>query len=278
MLLSEYTSRQPRRSGNLFSLTAGQKLSGVVLRLTPSAAVSGRIVDEDGDPLAGVQVQLLRITYSTGQKGLTTADAPPAATDDRGIYRIAGVTPGRYYLTAAPPSMASLLQGDARYVRTYYPGAIDAAAAALIDLAPGAELENIGLKFTRVQTVHIRGQVLGARPADIGLYPEVLGSNSYQNTRSSPPDGKFSFDGVLPGAYQLRVKILDEPIAWASRSFSVGPAGVDGLTSCRFPAPPSPAKFTSMASKTRRTSPKSSSSLAGRPAHGFGCHLHAGGE
>ena len=100
LLLTEETARQPRRSGTVVSLAPGQKLSAIVLRLTPSAAVSGRIVDEDGEALGNVQMQLWHITYRNGRRELAAEYDRKVSTDDRGIYRIAGVTPGRYYLSA----------------------------------------------------------------------------------------------------------------------------------------------------------------------------------
>jgi protocatechuate 3,4-dioxygenase beta subunit len=230
--LAEFTNWQPRRSGTVLSLAAGQKLSGIVLRLVPSAAVSGRIVDEDGDPLKSVQVQLWRITYFPGRRALTTANAERSSTDDRGVYRVAGITPGKYYLSAAPSGdVPNWPPDDARYVQAFYPGTLDPAVAAPIDVAPGAELENIGFKLSKVQTVHVGGRVLSAAAADVSLSPESIVSNSHYSTSSILPDGRFDFDGVLPGTYNLLVRIREgEHRGWAYRPLTVGPTGVDGLT------------------------------------------------
>jgi carboxypeptidase family protein len=233
LLLAEHTARQPRRAGTVFSLSAGQTMSGIILRLRAFAAVSGRIVDEDGDPLAGMQVQLLHVTYRSGRRELQLlADyGRDARTDDRGIYRIAGITPGKYYLSASPSEqMPNLPLEDARYLRTYYPGTLDPNTAAPIQLAAGGELENISLKLSKVHTVRVSGRVLSAVPASVNLDAESI-VYTHQGTESVLPDGKFEFAGVAPGAYRLIVRVRQgEQRAWAYRSLSVGATGVDGLT------------------------------------------------
>jgi len=52
--MNQDSARQPRREGTLFTLAPAQNLSGLVLRLTPFCALSGRILDQDCDPAAAV--------------------------------------------------------------------------------------------------------------------------------------------------------------------------------------------------------------------------------
>ncbi|HLK65248.1 MAG TPA: carboxypeptidase-like regulatory domain-containing protein [Bryobacteraceae bacterium] len=216
--VSQYASNQTR-SKTVFSLAPGQTLSDIALHLTPAGAISGRIVDEDGDPVARVNVHLWRITYRNGSRDLTTT-GQNVMTDDRGIYRIAGVPPGRYYLSATPTQSApNSPPDDARYLRTYYPGVFDPAAAAPIDLRPGSETENVNFKLSKVQTTHVRGRVSSAAQADLSLYPENGTSNSAESSRSLLPDGKFDFDGVVPGAYRIRVHVKEgDREAWCRNS------------------------------------------------------------
>jgi hypothetical protein len=63
------------------------------LTLTPWSTVTGRVVDESGEPVQGASLQLLRPQFQDGRRRLV-----PAATrtsDDRGVFRIFGVEPGR---------------------------------------------------------------------------------------------------------------------------------------------------------------------------------------
>ncbi|MFN7926278.1 MAG: carboxypeptidase-like regulatory domain-containing protein, partial [Bryobacteraceae bacterium] len=175
LTLTRDTAIRPLHSGTAFSAAAGQKLTGLVLRLTPGAALSGRIADEDDDPVAGVLVQLWSITYRRGRRELSANPDARATTDERGIFRIGGVAPGRHFLSATYPDTP---QEAFRYVRTFYPGTLDPAAAAPLDLTPGADLENINVKISKVQTVRVAGRVLSTVPSNVLLYPEgVISSN-----------------------------------------------------------------------------------------------------
>ena len=66
----EYGARGPQRPGTTLTLAAGQHLQDVNFRLTPHAVIVGRVVDEDGEPVAGAQVQAMRYRYIQGRKQL----------------------------------------------------------------------------------------------------------------------------------------------------------------------------------------------------------------
>jgi len=95
----EYGSRtrQGFGSGATLKLEKAQKLPQLDIKLIPHAVITGRIVDEDGDPVPYADVQLLRFLYSQGSRQLTPFAG--ASTDDLGEYRMFGVAPGKYYLS-----------------------------------------------------------------------------------------------------------------------------------------------------------------------------------
>jgi protocatechuate 3,4-dioxygenase beta subunit len=66
------------------------------------AVISGRVVDRDGDPVLGANVALSR-----------TGFAVTGATDDRGEFRLAHLTPGNYSLRVTPPIAANAPWGEA---------------------------------------------------------------------------------------------------------------------------------------------------------------------
>src|SRR5215469_11509921 len=77
------------------TVQAGQTTEDVNLELIRTGAVSGRIVDADGEPRSGVSVQLRSVTEKKGRP------FNGAVTDDRGAYRIFQIPPGKYHLSAA---------------------------------------------------------------------------------------------------------------------------------------------------------------------------------
>jgi hypothetical protein len=55
-----YGQRGSERSGTTLTLGPGQTLSDIVFRLVPGAVISGRVFDEDGEPVAGAMVHAMR--------------------------------------------------------------------------------------------------------------------------------------------------------------------------------------------------------------------------
>ena len=125
----QYGQRTPNGQGTPFPLAANQTMKDVALRLTPTGTVSGRILDENGQPAMGIPVQLLRQVYNpTGKVYQAVASI---SADDRGQYRMFGVTPGRYYLAIGnppgPPRIVSTggvitQPGSMAYALAYFPG------------------------------------------------------------------------------------------------------------------------------------------------------------
>src|SRR5690348_12397187 len=55
-----------RSEGRLLTITAGQEVKDIHLRLQAAAVVRGRVTDEDGDPLANAEVTVFRQTFVGG--------------------------------------------------------------------------------------------------------------------------------------------------------------------------------------------------------------------
>jgi hypothetical protein len=115
-LEGRYGARLPLAEGLSVRVGDGGRRTGLEIRMWPSAAVSGRILDEQGRPVAGVRVQALQRRASAG--GCRYASTWSDTTNDRGEYRISRLTPGEYVtvvpfraesrvLSAAPAKIAS---------------------------------------------------------------------------------------------------------------------------------------------------------------------------
>src|SRR5579872_3637461 len=48
-------------------LSAGQSMTGLSIKLTPEGTISGKITDEDGDPVARAQVMIYQSRYQNGR-------------------------------------------------------------------------------------------------------------------------------------------------------------------------------------------------------------------
>jgi protocatechuate 3,4-dioxygenase beta subunit len=93
-----YTSVRPGAGSPLIGVAAGQHIKDIFVRLLPTVAVFGQIVDEHSDPLQDVSVRVLARDFRAGHVVLTQAGK--ATTDDHGDYRVFGLRPGNYYLVA----------------------------------------------------------------------------------------------------------------------------------------------------------------------------------
>ena len=93
-----YGQRRPLQAGTPLQLADGQQLRGVDFQLPRGSVIGGRVLDEDGEPMAGVMVRAMRYQYLQGDRRLTPAGT--GQTDDRGQYRIWGLMPGDYYINA----------------------------------------------------------------------------------------------------------------------------------------------------------------------------------
>jgi len=145
-----------------------QVLQDVVFRLVAAGAISGHVTDTRGGPVTGILVQLLRGTYDA--KGRRTFQPVTSArTNERGEYRMYLITPGRFFVSAAPlaspdPSMMAVNQVDEPgLVLTYYPGSSDPSGASSIEIEPGSETGPIDFRLMPQPLFRIRGRVLDAR-------------------------------------------------------------------------------------------------------------------
>src|SRR5437773_4824117 len=93
-----YGQRRPLQAGTPLQLGDGQQLKGVDFQLPRGSAIAGRVLDEDGDAMPGVAVRVMRYQYQQGERRLTPAGS--AQTDDRGQFRVWGLLPGDYYVSA----------------------------------------------------------------------------------------------------------------------------------------------------------------------------------
>jgi protocatechuate 3,4-dioxygenase beta subunit len=89
-----YNQRRPGGSGQGLPIENGATVNGAEIRIWRHASITGTVVDEAGEPAVGVRVRAYQRSFVAGRKRF--AAAASGATDDRGVYRIANLTPGDY--------------------------------------------------------------------------------------------------------------------------------------------------------------------------------------
>jgi hypothetical protein len=245
---AEYAAKAGTPAG--ITLSAGQKLTSASIRLTPQAVLTGRVLDEDGDPVAEANVQALRYSYTRGVRQLTPALS--TTTDDRGEYRLYGLAPGKYYVAASRGGFGGGRGGgrlveveNARdnYVQTYYPNSADASAASAVDAAAGAVVGGLDINLAKVRTSSVSGTVTDAAgkpaPRNTRVYvaPRDGASGFGRQMPAMLQAGRFTVRGLRPGSYVVGADAWDgEKRASARAAVDVGPDPLDNVTLTLAPA------------------------------------------
>ena len=248
-----YGSRTPEGSGTVLTLIAGQKIRDLNIRIVPLGAISGRTLDDEGEPVQGVGVQVLRFSYAIGKKQLVPVAG--ASSNDRGEYRIYSLPAGRYYLLATlhgapmahPPEPGGLVPEMLDpYAALYYPGVLDFTSATQIPLPEGGEASDIDFSLQRIRAVTVRGRVLSPVEDSGNSQLQVMLARNEGNAASSigrltaavdRASGRFEFRGVAPGQYLLIATQASGKIALTGReAIEVSAAGQDNLRISLAPA------------------------------------------
>jgi hypothetical protein len=206
-------------ASRIVRLSAGQDLSGIDFSLPAEAAVSGRILDENGDPLAGITVRLVQRLYQ--QAVLRYVNRFSTLTNDRGEYRIQGAIPGLSYLlmaemfektlSAISDAPADLKKRRPSVVPLYFPGSPDPSGGAPVVLASGEHREFMNLRLKRTPGFCVDGRLeangepsalpfqLNSEAADL----QGKGTTPWRTIQTGG-DGKFRLCDLHPGQYQIK--------------------------------------------------------------------------
>lgn len=128
-----FGQRIPGRSGTAIQLADSQKLQ-VQLHVWRGGVITGTLLDDHGEAIPNTPVRAMRYVLANGQR--TLQQNGNAQTDDRGVYRIFGLQPGEYLVSATPRNAGGGPAAEA--ARTAVVAALEQAGAAAMS-APQAE-------------------------------------------------------------------------------------------------------------------------------------------
>ncbi len=179
-----------------FALSSGMHKEDVRLTLTPTGAITGRVVDSAGEPVQGISVS---IEIANGGAGTATSD-------DKGQFRIGGLRPGKYRVKATPLSLpfpAEIRSDGSSQLRdatTYYPDSLSAKAAQRLEVRAGAEVSGVDIKLVQTPIVQVSGKVTGLPPGVKNVMVSTFPSGQGAGIKA---DGTFSLSQLDPGKYTL---------------------------------------------------------------------------
>jgi protocatechuate 3,4-dioxygenase beta subunit len=242
-----YGARRPMDPGMPLTLSPGKKVDDLIFRMTPAAVITGRVRDENGEPLPWAQVTASLSYFMQGKRTLMPAGS--SVTNDLGEYRLFNLPPGKYLLSAGYEmsqsvgmAMATVMGGREEregLTTTYYPGTSDPLQAAAINVEPGAEIRSMDFSLQPSGVFHIRGHVSGLNPGPAGFGGAVMLRKGNARLSSALPertaavkseDGAFDIDQVASGSYEIiAFEFAGDKPRMTHRSVEVGGADVDGV-------------------------------------------------
>lgn len=209
---------EPELERRVINVKPAPDESEVTLKLVHAAAISGRVLDGDGEPLIGASVQVVSVNQKKN-----AVSSFNAATNDRGEYRAFNIPPGKYRIAVSyEPGFQQRqvrmqrrrtqfgIAPDETYATTYYPAALDSKLAQIVDLEAGADLQGYDVQILSAKAVNVSGRVgvAGGAPAAaivfVTLTPKArtIGFRSYDSVIQDS-SGTFELTQVLPGTYVL---------------------------------------------------------------------------
>ncbi|MEO6223577.1 MAG: carboxypeptidase-like regulatory domain-containing protein [Vicinamibacterales bacterium] len=209
-----YGQKAPGRPGTAIVLAVGQQLKNVTLEVPRGGVVSGTIYDEKNRPAVSVSVRVMQWTWQSGERMLGSTGT--ATTDDRGIYRVFGLSPGDYVVNALPRNTSNTtfteedMQGLARMeelTRLGLSSAGDLSRQLLVrDMVPNAVANEAVSGYAAVYYPGT-AQLANAQSVRVGVSQEQLGVDfQLQRVALTRVTGTVVVpNGVQPQSVQVRL-------------------------------------------------------------------------
>jgi len=240
--------KKPGDVGKSVRVEDGQVATAEDVTLIRAGAIVGRVVDEFGDPVAKIQVRVMR-SQSLGTTRRMVGGGN-ASTNDLGQFRVFDLPPGTYVVAADTTRSEGGLRWRAvsdrtTYAPTYYPGTASLTEAGSVQVTAGQETAGVDIPLALVSTVRISGIALDTRgrPA-VGSVVFVSRPGSAVGAPFATGvegDGSFQIRGVPAGDYLVEMAVspdrtaVDAGALFSPRHYgrvrvSVADHDIEGLT------------------------------------------------
>lgn len=204
--------------GQSLIIADGDNIDGIDFDLVKGGVITGRVTDADGHPVIEERLSLLAADYPRSG----TSHIPVYfQTDDRGIYRMFGIRPGRYKVSIGEENIGiNRSYGTGRSLPiTFYPGVSDAAKASVIEIGEGAEATNIDIKIAAAaRNFSVSGRVVdgetGKPVTNVPISVEkitIIDAHSSSGVAGgtdvqSNMDGEFHLANLSAGKYSISIQ------------------------------------------------------------------------
>ena len=186
---------------SIVTLQEGQVFEQAHVALQRSYVISGRVVDDDGEPVADVRVEAESVDVRSA--GFTRS----RSTDDRGAFRLWGYVPGTYRVCAVPLSDGPDQRAREGLIKTCYPSGSEAESQPVV--VTSADPPELEIRLRRSRLFTVSGMVIDAAGAPaanahIAFVTADRGGSSSRGMQNA--GGTFTVRGVAPGDYFIRAE------------------------------------------------------------------------
>jgi hypothetical protein len=222
--------------GKAVTLAEGESVDDINISLRRGGVITGRLTDAIGRPLIRERLNLYRINPDGKKQAHHLRNYNLMQTDDRGVYRLYGLPPGRYAVSAGTPirqGSTRMGQGNSYYTQTFYPGTSDEAKASEVEVTEGGEATAIDIVLGRSEKAHniiVRLVAAESGKPVAGVrcgYGSMDASGRYLGSSAIGPEsnarGECRLEGVLPGKYYALVASSPD----ASQNYTYDPVAFE---------------------------------------------------
>jgi hypothetical protein len=208
-------------------------VKGLVIKLTPAGLIAGHVVDDDGEPVAGLTVKAAHTIHINGKPIVLGNEG--GFTDNEGYFLVSELPAGRYYLSAEPsrhnPQNSTSRPGGPGVEEEF----VHTDDLVPRDITPGIALRDVVIRIHKSATYRIRGRIANAPKDNPGIVLTFLdGVPRANDPRATGHDGEFEFAGIAPGSYFL---LIDSAGEYCRMPITVVDHNIDGLAVELAPGP-----------------------------------------
>jgi hypothetical protein len=245
-LALNYGQRRPGEQARPLEIADKEVIEKVDFALPRMSVISGRVLDDLGEPIAGVTVWVLQTRYFQGRRQLIPTGAN-VRTDITGRYRLLSLVPGDYVVMGTTRETWPLDSDPKQvfgYAPTYFPGTSTAAQAQRVKLGVGAETSGIDFSLVAGRTSRVSGIATSASGVPLGgetvtVTQELGGMTLFMGSTVAVASAKVAGDGtwtvpnIPPGEYRLSIRAGargNEPAQEGQLTITVGGVDLEGLS------------------------------------------------
>ena len=213
-----YVSSNAHTVAKVITVAPGEEIKDVDFALVPGGVITGRVLTPEGRPAIAERIAVTPLAQPDQNRSTLNLPGAMLETDDRGVYRIFGLPPGRYLVsagTAGQSVAADVYNRRFSYTRTFHPNVSEEAKAAVIEVTAGSEASNVDITMLpRAESFTASGRIVDVRNSQ----PLAGVTFGYAATRengrvSGAPvrdlqtdaKGEFVINKLTPGRYVVFV-------------------------------------------------------------------------